>query len=197
MKKYSILKSRINKETTILEIEELINRIKKKEISFGEFNTAIKKVAFLNECSLEEFTEKIFVGEFEIQSQNPESELMKEFEKSNSNTLTSREIAYNLLSNFRSLYYEQECEKILEIFAHYKGNQWDFFQFEIEGQKEMDEPFFSPYDPQDILYYMIISSMESLIQRLLPKIEIKFGKEQINFKELENIYNKIKEGESK
>lgn len=195
MKKYSIVKSKINKEKTILEIEELIKRIKKEEISFEEFNVSIKKVAFLNECSLEEFTEKIFVGEFEIQSQNKESELMEGFEKSNSNTLTAREIAYNLLSNFRSLYYEQECEKILEIFAHYKGNQWEFFQFEIEGQKEMDEPFFSPYDPQDILYYMIISSMESLIQRLLPKIEIKFGKEQINFKELENIYHEIKKAD--
>lgn len=197
MKKYSIVKSKINKEKTISEIEELIKKIKKEEIPFEEFNAAIKKVAFLNECSLEEFTEKIFVSEFEIQSQNKKSELMKEFEKSNSNTLTARKIAYILLSNFRYLYYEQECEKILEIFAHHKGNRWESFQFEIEGQKEMDEPFFSPYDPQDILYYMLISSMERLIQRLLPKIEIKFGKEQITFKELENIYNKIKKGKIK
>ena len=98
----------------------MIKRIKKKEILFEEFNNSIKEVAFLNECSLEEFTEKIFVSEFEIQSQNKESELMEGFEKSNSNTLTARKIAYNLLLNFRSLYYEQECEKILEIFAHHK-----------------------------------------------------------------------------
>lgn len=197
MKKYSIAKSKINKEKTILEIEELIKKIKKEEISFEEFNDSINEITFSNDCNVEEFTEKIFVSEFEIQSQNKESELMKEFEKSNSNTLTSRKIAYNLLSNFRSLYYEQECEKILEIFAHHKGNHWEYFQFEIDGQKEMDEPFFSPYDPQDILYYMLISSMERLIQRLLPKIEIKFGKEQITFKELENIYNKIKKGKIK
>ena len=47
---------------------------------------------------------------------------------------------------------------------------------------------------------MIISSIRALIQRLLPEVEInkkKFEKKEINFKELKNIYNKIKEGELK
>lgn len=133
-KKYSILKSKINKEKTIFEIEELIKRIKKEEISFEDFNDSIKDVTFSNDCSLEEFSKKIFVSEFEIQSKNKESELMKTFEKENSLGIYS--LSKILFSyEFQYLYNQKECEKMLESFAHHKGRDWENFQFTINQER--------------------------------------------------------------
>lgn len=187
--KYSILKSKINKEKTIFEIEEFIKRISTEEISFEEFNDSIKEVTFSNDCSLEEFTKKIFVSEFEIQSQNKESELMKTFEKSN--TLGIYSISKILFSyEFQYLYNKKECEKMLESFAHHKGSDWENFQFTINQERISDYHEFDPDEPNDLFYHMILESMENLISKLFNQIET--NKNKCTFKELENIYKKIK-----
>lgn len=188
-KKYSILKSKINKEKTIFEIEELIKRIKKEEISFEDFNDSIKDVTFSNDCSLEEFSKKIFVSEFEIQSKNKESELMKTFEKENSLGIYS--LSKILFSyEFQYLYNQKECEKMLESFAHHKGRDWENFQFTINQERISEYSEFDPDNPNDLFYHMILESMENLIGKLFNQIES--NKNKCTFKELENIYKTIK-----
>ena len=79
---------------------------------------------------------------------------------------------------------------MLESFAHNKGSDWENFQFTINQERISEYHEFDPDAPNDIFYHMILESMENLISKLFNQIES--NKNKFTFKELENIYKKIK-----
>ena len=79
---------------------------------------------------------------------------------------------------------------MLESFSHHKGSDWENFQFTLNQERKSDYNVFDPDEPNDIFYHMILESMENLISKLFNQIES--NKNKCTFKELENIYKKIK-----